>query len=193
MKLKYTKRPVQSARKFAEEVSSIFPRDLCGMSMLAMVGKWAAIRNARPLQRLQKRRRLLKGRMDHVLGIVIASILSVAHKEDVILTFNAMDGFIETEKKNGTKKVDWALGVFCSYFSKWCTNVTCYKEPDDGMQQMLLQGMLNSVGLMCFLSKRDPIVDCFLPVYKNLNELQRNFTSRKEKTRTKSKGVSKHT
>lgn len=167
MKLKYTKRPKLTAQQYAQHVTKMFPADYAGMSIFAMMGKWCAVRNAVPLQRLQKRKRRLKEKMNHILGLAIASILSVAHKHGVIITFNAMDAYIETTGRQPTS-LDWALGIFHSYASKWCTSVTSYEEPDDGVVQLMLQGMLNSVGLMCFWSKCDPVVDCFLPVYNNL-------------------------
>lgn len=164
MKLKLSKRPVKNARMFGEElVRYNFPRDMFGMTILTSVGMWANARNIH-LQQLQCGKEM-KQKMRAALGLAIACILRVAHDSNVIVTFNTMDSYIEIERKHKTKKVDYALGVFSSAFSKWCVSVTCYQEPDEGVTQQMLQLMLNAVGLMCFLSKKDPVVDCFLPIY----------------------------
>lgn len=108
------------------------------------------------------------------LGFAIVAILREADRRSLILSFDTMDRFIKLERKS---VFAWAIGIFCSAYARWCTNVLAFAEPDNGVAQQMLQLQLNAIGLIAYKLKLDPVVDCLLPIYEHIQETTKYSSS----------------
>lgn len=172
-------RPQKTAKDFGDEILAWakrnFPtQDTFGLGPLEEMGEWAqyilkcaqGIRKGANQSEGEKQRIREEGCLDSIADAMVYT-LQLASIHGAILDFNLMDNYI---KLNRSMNAWWAVGAYLVNLSQWFVRIVAVHSTVEGHpsfteKHIWLQGLLNNLGLLSYLSGNDPILDCLIPVW----------------------------